>query len=152
MPLHVACQHGIKDNVEALLNFSIKVCQDDSTDSLSSERGEATSLKMGSSFPRPASRNPSVQLRESIRSHSGHSMRDSSLHNLHSLQSQGSTPSYDHTPSPGEGPGGLFFMHPIGRFLLFTNTVGYVCHEMDPYSPAFVSLCPFLTHMKKASM
>ena len=112
MPLHIACQHGIRGNVLALINFSISVCEDNATDS--SEQGEATLLKQGPFCPRPLSRLPNALSRESIRSHS---MRDSSRHNLHSLQSQGSSPSYDHTPSPGEGPGGLFFMHPVGRFL-----------------------------------
>lgn len=118
MPLHVACQHGIRENVLALINFSVRVCEDDATGSPSSEQGETTSLKQGPFCPRLASRLPSMQSRESIRSHS---MRDSIRHSLHSLQSQGSSPSYDHTPSPGEGPGRLFVMHPVGRFLSFTD-------------------------------
>ena len=118
MPLHIACQHGIGDNVVALLNFATKVGEDEpscSPDSLGSEQGEATSLKMGPCCPRPGSRVSKTQSRDSVRSQG---LRESSLHSLHSLQSQGSSPSYDRTPSPGEGPGGLFYMHPIGRWLV----------------------------------
>ncbi|XP_070186120.1 leucine-rich repeat serine/threonine-protein kinase 1-like isoform X2 [Littorina saxatilis] len=108
-PLHIACENGIKDNVKALLNFSIKVGDDLAPD----EEGETTSVKDGPCCPRPVSRMSQTQSRDSMHSHGSHSMRDSSLHSLQSLQSQGSSPSVERTPSPEEGPGGPFFMHPI---------------------------------------
>lgn len=117
-PLHIACENGIKDNVKALLNFSIKVGDDLAPD----EEGETTSVKDGPCCPRPVSRMSQTQSRDSMHSHGSHSMRDSSLHSLQSLQSQGSSPSVERTPSPEEGPGGPFFMHPICEFCYLVYT------------------------------
>ena len=111
MPLHVACEHGREETVSALLNFAVKI-SDERSDSAASDEGEVTQVKQGPSCHKPVSKTVRMRSRESILSQS---MRESSHHSLHSLQSQGSSTSYDHTPSPGEGTGGPFCLHPTGE-------------------------------------
>ncbi|XP_076455660.1 LOW QUALITY PROTEIN: leucine-rich repeat serine/threonine-protein kinase 1-like [Babylonia areolata] len=110
MPLHVACQHGFMDNVTALLNFALKMSEDDNSNSSCGKQEEAAPAKGGQPCPHPAARH--ARSRESVRSHSGYSVREPSLHSLHSLHSRDSTPNYDHTPSPGEGVGEPLSVHP----------------------------------------
>lgn len=110
MPLHVACQHGFKDNVTALLDFAVKISEDDASGNPSGDQEETAPIKGGLSGSR--TRLAKARSRESVLTHSSHSKRESSHHNLQNLHSRDSTPNYDNTPSPGEVLGEPFSVHP----------------------------------------
>ncbi|KAK7507943.1 hypothetical protein BaRGS_00000908 [Batillaria attramentaria] len=113
MPLHIACENAMTDNVQALLQFVIKDSGEESTtDDLASAQDKAIPQPSAEFCSRASTRVSGVQSRDSVlmRGASTHTLRDSSMHSLHS---QDSSLGCEHTPSPLEEHGGHFHLHPV---------------------------------------
>lgn len=117
MAIHIACENGMADNVQALLQYAIKYDRDDLSpeDPASLLKGVNPQGGNADACPRQSTRASDVQSRDSVlkRGGSTHTLRDSSQHSVHSLHSQDSSLGVDHTPSPLEERAGSVYLHPV---------------------------------------
>lgn len=110
MPLHIASELGITNNIKVLLEFSLEVSP--SAEPLHQEDG--TVSEADAYIQHLTAKMTGAESLDSLVNASHHTLRENSVHSLYSIYSQDSSHSSGHMPSSLEEREGHIFIHPIG--------------------------------------